>query len=139
MSLLVIEPRRTGAVLNGARSVASMIPWILCLGLVPVETAVRAALYGQDFVEQVRTGPPWWLYALILSFVAERVRSALVREPEALLRRGVAGLEPQRGLERVPGLLTVPGLQVGPAQRVPHVGDARRVADGVARRLHGGA
>lgn len=48
--------------------------WILSLGLVPIETAVRAALYGQDFLQQLRAGPPWWLFVFAGALLSNRRR-----------------------------------------------------------------
>lgn len=46
--------------------------WILSLGLVPIETAVRAALFGQDFLQQVRAGPPWWMFVFVGALISKR-------------------------------------------------------------------
>lgn len=47
---------------------------ILSLGLVPIETAVRAALFGQDFLQQVRAGPPWWVFVFAGALLTNRRR-----------------------------------------------------------------
>lgn len=42
---------------------------ILGLGMIPVETAVRAALFGTDFAQQWRAGQHLWLPVLAVGSV----------------------------------------------------------------------